>query len=202
MKILNLYAGIGGNRQKWGNNHYITAVEQNPQIAQIYKDFFPQDNVIVDDAHEYLLRHFREYDFIWASPPCQTHSLANLGNINRECFNYPDMKLYQEILLLKTLYKGQWIVENVTPYYKPFITPNFKIGRHLFWGSTFMLSPQFTLKLSNIWESVSKMEKAYNIDLKSYKLHYKLKRKILRNCVNPEIGEYIFNQIIRGLKNE
>ena len=74
MKILNLYAGIGGNRKLWGNEHEITAVEINPQIAKIYQDFFPNDTVIVADAHQYLLEHYKEFDFIWSSPPCPTHS--------------------------------------------------------------------------------------------------------------------------------
>ena len=33
MKILDLYAGKGGNRKKWGDNHEITAVEFDPKIA-------------------------------------------------------------------------------------------------------------------------------------------------------------------------
>lgn len=198
MKILNLYAGIGGNRQKWGNKHDITAVEISPEVAEIYKDFYPNDNVIVNDAHEFLLRHFKEFDFIWASPPCQTHSLAMLGNINLPVFNYPDMKLYQEILLLKTLFKGKWVVENVKPYYKPLIDPTFRIGRHLFWSSDFIMSPQYASNLVDIWESVAKMEAAYNFNLTPYKLDHKFKRKILRNCVKPEIGEYIFNEITKG----
>ena len=74
MKILNLYAGIGGNRKLWGNDHEITAIELRPEIAAIYQDFFPNDHVIVGDAHLYLLEHYREFDFIWSSPPCQTHS--------------------------------------------------------------------------------------------------------------------------------
>jgi DNA (cytosine-5)-methyltransferase 1 len=37
MKILNLYAGIGGNRKLWGNKHNITAVEFNNTIAEKYK---------------------------------------------------------------------------------------------------------------------------------------------------------------------
>ena len=32
MKILNLYAGIGGNRKLWGNEHEITAVELDEDI--------------------------------------------------------------------------------------------------------------------------------------------------------------------------
>lgn len=35
MKILNLYAGIGGNRKLWGNEHDITAVELRPEIAAL-----------------------------------------------------------------------------------------------------------------------------------------------------------------------
>ena len=74
MKILNLYVGIGGNRKLWGNEHQITAVEIDPKIAAIYQEFFPNDEVIVADAHEYLLKHYKEFDFIWSSPPCPSHS--------------------------------------------------------------------------------------------------------------------------------
>ena len=58
MKILNLYAGIGGNRKLWGNEHEITAVEYEPNIAAIYKDFFPGDEIVIADAHEFLLKNF------------------------------------------------------------------------------------------------------------------------------------------------
>ena len=50
MKILNLYAGIGGNRKLWGGVD-VTAVEINPDIAAIYQDLFPDDTIIIDDAH-------------------------------------------------------------------------------------------------------------------------------------------------------
>jgi DNA (cytosine-5)-methyltransferase 1 len=73
MKVLNLYSGIGGNRKLWQDVE-VTAVEHNPDIARIYKDFFPKDTVIVGDAHEWLLKHYSEFDFIWTSPPCPTHS--------------------------------------------------------------------------------------------------------------------------------
>ncbi|MBS3104967.1 DNA cytosine methyltransferase [Candidatus Woesearchaeota archaeon] len=74
MKILNLYAGIGGNRKLWGGEIEVIAVEINPDIAKIYQDNFPNDKVIVGDAHAYLEEHFEEFDFIWSSPPCPSHS--------------------------------------------------------------------------------------------------------------------------------
>lgn len=77
MKILNLYAGIGGNRKLWGDEHDITAVEFDERIAAIYQDLYPNDTVIVGDAHQYLLDHYSEFDFIGASPPCPTHSVTN-----------------------------------------------------------------------------------------------------------------------------
>ena len=49
MKILNLYAGIGGNRKLW-ENVSVTAIEYDAKIAEIYKDLYPNDEVIVTDA--------------------------------------------------------------------------------------------------------------------------------------------------------
>lgn len=126
MKILNLYAGIGGNRKLWGDNHEITAVEYNQEIADIYKEFYPNDNVIVGDAHEYLLKHFSEYDFIWASPPCQTHSKARYFGHKSKNPIYPDMKLWQEIIFANGHVKCKWVIENVEPYYKPLVAPKLK----------------------------------------------------------------------------
>ena len=127
MKILNLYAGIGGNRKLWGNEHEITAVELNLQIAKIYSDFFPQDKVIVADAHQYLLEHFKEFEFIWSSPPCPSHShirkelAVEAKGQNKPI--YPDMKLYEEILLLKGYFKGKFCIENVVSWYEPLLHP-------------------------------------------------------------------------------
>src|SRR3990167_9019318 len=156
MKILNLYAGIGGNRKLWGDEHEITAVEYKPEIAQIYADLFPQDTIIVADAHEYLLKHYEEFDFIWSSPPCPTHSqLGRLRTLNKHNEStgqysptrYPDMKLYQEIILLRHFFKGKYLVENVIAYYKPLIPPQ-EIQRHHFWAN-FMIN-DITLEADNI----------------------------------------------------
>lgn len=128
MKILNLYSGIGGNRKLWGNNHEITAVELNEEIAKVYKDLFPGDEMIVDDAHEFLLKNYMKYDFIWSSPPCPTHSRMRYTCTKQEQktrgkldVKYPDMTLYQEIILLDKYFEGKYVVENVVPYYEPLI---------------------------------------------------------------------------------
>lgn len=115
MKILNLYAGIGGNRKLWSDEHEITAVEYKQDIADVYKQLFPNDTVIVADAHQYLLDHYKEFDFIWSSPPCPTHSRARYGlqvRSGKVEGVYPDMRLYQEILFLRHHhFNGKWVVE-------------------------------------------------------------------------------------------
>ena len=128
MKILNLYAGVGGNRKLWGNEHKIVAIENNPDIAAVYKDLFPSDEVVVEDANKYLLENYMNFDFIWSSPPCPTHSQIryNIGfKANRKYkkvkAKYPDLTLYQEVVLLKYWFEGKYVIENTIPYYKPLI---------------------------------------------------------------------------------
>lgn len=201
LKICNLYCGIGGNRKLWNElgDFDITAIENDPKIAAIYHDFFPKDKVIVSDAHQFLLEHFSEYDFIWSSPPCTTHSsMAKLcglsddvgrGNHNKKP-TFPDMKLYEEILFLQTYFKGKYVIENVIPFYSPLI-PAQKIQRHLFW-SNFLIPPQIKVKADNIkYGKVREWEGNLGYDLSKYKNLDK--RKVLRNCVNPELGKYILD---------
>ena len=195
MKILNLYAGIGGNRANWGNTHEITAVEYKEDIAQVYRDRFPEDTVIIADAHEYMLNHYKEFDFIWASPPCQTHSRvrASLGvKRGQLSAKYPDMNLYQEIILLQNFYKGLYCVENVIPYYKPLIEPTVELDRHLFWSNFSIPKINIVKKIIVEFSKIKDYERVYDIDLSKYKFKDS-KIQILRNCVDPEIAEYILN---------
>jgi len=187
MKILNLYAGIGGNRKLWGNKHKVTAIEIDEKIAKIYKKFFPKDKVIVTDAHQFLLENFSAFDFIWSSPPCQSHSSFR-KNICVEFRGtkpkYPCMKLYEKILFLKHHFKGKWVVENVKPYYKPLIEAQ-QVQRHLFWANFKIKSTQ--IEKDNIRKAqIPDLQKKYGFDLSKYKL--KNKRQILRNCVHPVLG--------------
>lgn len=195
MKILNLYSGIGGNRKLWGNKHDITAVEIDPKVAEIYSDNFPDDKVIIGDAHEYLRKHFREFNFIWSSPPCPTHSVLQMTRYYDDKLKYPDMTLYQEIIWLQTFFKGKWVVENVKPYYPPLIQPTFIMERHCYWSSHFILVPEHTDGAYNdIRDDVKAMEKAYGYDLSKYRGSTDI-RKYLRNAVKPEDGKFIFKNI-------
>lgn len=181
MKILNLYAGIGGNRKLWGNEHDITAVEIVPEIAEVYKTFFPNDTVIVGDAHDYLLKHFKEFDFIWSSPPCPTHSRIRklhtyAPSKDKPAQNepvYPDMVLYQEILFLQHYFKGKWVVENVVPFYEPLIEAQ-SLGRHLIWAN--FKVPMRSFPHDNINETHDRRK---------------------RNAVNADLGLHVFNSAFK-----
>ena len=202
MKILNLYSGIGGNRKSWGDDHEITAVEFNPQIAAVYQAHFPNDKVIVGDAHQYLLEHYNEFDFIWSSPPCPTHSKARYGlgfHGGKVDAVYPDMRLYQEIILLKHHFKGKYCIENVMAYYKPLIEP-VKLGRHWFWMN-FPVS-EIKIAASRVSQQSKKYSKSpvriFNVADYENRLGYDLSKYdvknkwlLLRNCVEPELGKHI-----------
>lgn len=201
MKVLNLYACLGGNRLKWDNCH-VTAVEIDPELARLYQERFPNDTVIVGDAHQYLLDHYKEFDFIWSSPPCPTHSRARYWNASNYDTNtepvYPDMTLYQEIIFLQHYYKtGKWVVENVIPYYEPLIQAQ-KRGRHLYW-TNFNLSKNIgerSLQMSGI-DEVKRLCEFHQYDFYQYKGEQRID-KIARNLVDYEAGKTIFN-IARGI---
>lgn len=191
MKILNLYAGIGGNRAFWGNEHEITAVELDHEIAEIYKKRFPEDKVIVADAHSFLLENFEKYEFIWASPPCQSHSsIRRMGVVIGTAKPiYPDMKLYQEIILLQNFCKTKFCIENVRPYYEPLIKPTAKIGRHLFWSNFYLENFEGEQSEKIQIKNITGTTEVFGFSLKSFNIRNK--RQILRNQVDPKISEHI-----------
>lgn len=196
MKILNLYACLGGNRYLWGDDHEITAVELDTELARMYQERFPNDNVIVADAHQYLLDHYKEFDFIWSSPPCPTHSRVRMSQKNRDTFidKYPDMKLYEEIILLEHNFKGKYVVENVIPYYKPLIPAN-KRGRHLYW-TNFNLPNNVGERnvFKNMIErgDIKELSEFHDYDFTKYKGSQPI-NKIARNLVDYEVGKTILD---------
>lgn len=198
MKVLNLYAGIGGNRKLWEGVD-VTAIEINTQIANIYQKLFPNDHVIVDDAHQYLLNNFKDFDYIWASPPCPSHScIRKMGcspkkgkeeGQNKPIF--PDMKLYQEIIFLQYYFDGNWVVENVMPYYEPLIKAK-KIDRHLFW-SNYPLNKKTFHNTRKHDFTMDEWKKELGVDLTKFNIDSNLYRVVYRNCVNSDLGKHVFD---------
>tara|TARA_B100001094_G_C18052341_1_gene730688 strand:- start:303 stop:947 length:645 start_codon:yes stop_codon:yes gene_type:complete len=200
LKILNLYACLGGNRYKWNevkDDIEVTAVELDPEAARLYQERFPNDKVIVADAHQYLLDHYKEFDFIWSSPPCPTHSSFQHSMKNKRKMNYPDMKLYQEIIFLDNFFKGKYCVENVVPYYEPLI-PAKKRGRHLYWTNFNLpniLSDKKNPDLGRTKNIIISLNKFHDYDFNKYKGKQR-KDKIARNLVDYEAGRTIFETAI------
>lgn len=199
MKILNLYACLGGNRYKWTDCE-VTAVELDPELARLYQERFPNDKVIVADAHQYLLDHYKEFDFIWSSPPCPSHSKARFwGSKGGQCaVVYPDMSLYQEIILLQNFYEGKFVVENVDGYYDRLI-PAIKRGRHLYWTNfklPSILSNRFDVAAQRGKNELFNLCEFHDYDFKKYKGEQSI-IKIGRNLVDYEAGLTIL-EVARG----
>jgi DNA (cytosine-5)-methyltransferase 1 len=204
MKILNLYACLGGNRYKWNevkSDIEVTAIELDPEAARLYKERFPNDTVIVADAHQYLLDHYKEFDFIWSSPPCPSHSRARFARKNTTSAIYPDLKLYEEILFLDNYFEGKYLVENVIPYYEPLI-PAQKRGRHLYWCNFNLPNDlnerkiviggnKTTAKTTEINHEFKSLCKFHDYDFTKYKGEQRID-KMARNLVDYEAGKTIF----------
>ena len=213
-KVLNLYACLGGNRYKWNEvaeqakiELEVTAVEWDEELAKLYQERFTNDIVIVADAHQYLLEHYKEFDFIWSSPPCPSHSRVKFSQKNRENTKpyYSDMKLYEEILFLDNFFDGKYCVENVIPYYEPLILAK-KRGRHLYW-TNFNLPNELSErdKISGLinkddYEAIKKLCEFHDYDFFKYKGEQR-RAKVARNLVDYEAGKTIF-QIALGLQKE
>jgi DNA (cytosine-5)-methyltransferase 1 len=206
MKILNLYACLGGNRYKWNevkNDIEVTAVELDSECARLYQERFPNDKVIVGDAHQYLLEHYKEYDFIWSSPPCPTHSRLMTAQKNKIKMKYPDMKLYQEIIFLDNFYNGKYCVENVIPYYDTLI-PGKKRGRHLYWTNFNLpntLSDKKNPDFTRLKNHIEVMSNYHDYDFNKYK-GKQPKRKMSNNLVYFEDGKIIFETMLGIVKKE
>tara|TARA_R100001460_G_C3485600_1_gene168768 strand:- start:46 stop:693 length:648 start_codon:yes stop_codon:yes gene_type:complete len=201
MKILNLYACLGGNRYKWDEvtDVEVTAVEWDKELARLYQERFPNDKVIVADAHQYLLDHYKEFDFIWSSPPCPSHSRINISQYTRDNWKprYPSMKLYEEVIFLKHYYKGKYVVENVIPFYEPLI-PAHKRHRHLYWTNFKLpnnLSSRYNPDLSRTKNLIDALSNFHDYDFRKYKGEQRM-NKIARNLVDYEAGKTILETAI------
>lgn len=202
-KILNLYAGIGGNRKNWKNCE-VTAVENDQATAEIYTKLYPNDEIVLTDAHAYLLNNFEQinktYDLVWASPPCQSHSrIRAMGSKIKYQPIYFDENLWQTIILMQTYSKKKWIVENVITYYKALIPPQAIINRHYFW-SNFNITPKTFKKRDIKHKNITGQSTIYDINIKKY--YGPKKREMLRSLIDPAIGEHLYNCALKSHEQE
>ena len=116
--------------------------------------------------------------------------------------DYVDVKLYQEIELLRHFYKGDWIVENVKPYYKPWIEPTVAVGRHYFWSNKMLFGiqdvkrPKGFITKSNL-KAKKEMQEWLGIHFEDtvYYGNNHCPVQILRNCVHPKLGLQLFESV-------
>ncbi len=185
IKLLNSFAGIGGNTKNLDRDLFeITHVETNKKRINYLQKTFQDDITIEADAYQYILENIMEYDIVWASPPCPTHSNVRWANRTKENFTYvyPDMQMYGLIFLLQRARQYEpWIVENVTPYYEPLIEPTVKLGRHMIWSNKHIPFKKFGA--DNIAEI--KRDHERNLSVKD-----------LRDEMNGDIGKYIIENLL------
>jgi len=221
MKILNLFAGIGGNRYAWEGDHEVTAVEWQGDVASIYKERFPGDIVKITSAWFYVEEHFHEFEFIWASPPCPSHSKMSRTHVGRRYKGWdmkvqiPDMRLYGLILFLQHHFRGDWVVENVQPFYDPLIAPTAEVGRHLIWSNKPIPSQKF--KTPPIMFKIDQESREYYRNLcDCLDIEWELVSdyvsddgwnygndgigQILRNTIHPIIAHWIWKHVTKPAK--
>jgi len=203
MRILNLYCGIGGNSKLWSDEHEVTAVDLNDEVLKVYAFNRPNDTVVKADAHQYLLDHHEEFDIVWSSPPCQSHSRMQKAT-RHDVTRYPDMGLYQEIVFLQHFFKGNWVVENVNGYYEPLIQAQ-SIGRHLFWSNNIIRAKEVKTPEGFIFlGTVPDTEKLkdwlgihYPPDMGAIYMHGNhCPGQALRNAVHPRMGLEVLESLI------
>jgi len=158
--------------------------------------------VIVADAHQYLLDHFKEFDFIWSSPPCPSHSKARFWGFRDSKPIYPDMKLYEEIIFLKYYFDGKYCVENVNPYYKPMFNPQVR-DRHTYW-TNFILPNKLSMRNDTALVQASRMQDL--CDFHDYNFNqYKGSQRVLkmaRNLVDYEAGKTILETALGIIRKQ
>jgi DNA (cytosine-5)-methyltransferase 1 len=127
VRILDLYCGAGGAGKGYADAGFegfeVVGVDINPQPNYPYE--FHQA-----DAITYLLTHYREFDAVHASPPCQRYSGS--ASFNNSAGNHPDLLGPTRLACIMT--GLPYIIENVpgAPLDDPFMLCGtmFNMGAH------------------------------------------------------------------------
>ena len=98
INILNLYACLGGNRYKWDEltensdaKINVTAVELDPHLAELYKQRFPNDNVIVagsarlsGNEKQYVVKFGSDGNVLWSNTSTENGVLNDVVAISQD----------------------------------------------------------------------------------------------------------------------
>ncbi|MFD1776675.1 DNA cytosine methyltransferase [Paenibacillus rhizophilus] len=136
MKALDLYCcGGGAGRGLHQAGFEVTGVDINPQKRYPFK-------FIQSDVMQLSIDFLREFDFIWASPPCQAYTLAGT-QWRREGKEYPDLIEATRAMLIES--GVPWVIENVpeAPLKNPVVLCGAMFGlktyRHRLFESSFKI---------------------------------------------------------------
>ena len=117
LKLLDLFCGAGGAGMGYSQAGFdVVGVDISPQPHYPFE--FHQA-----DALEYLSEHWREFDAIHASPPCQAYSMAG-QQWRASGKEYPDLVSATRQALIKT--GKPYVIENVPG--APLINPTMLNG--------------------------------------------------------------------------
>jgi len=202
LKILDLFCGIGGVARGFHDylqehriKYLYVAIDIDKHVLKAHKALNPLSNVILRDAYSFSIDELRRYDFVWASPPCETHSIAGIWT--RKEKKSPDFRLYKLILTLHDA-NIPFVVENVKPYYNPPIKPTSKANRHRLW-SNLSISP-VNLRLTpfeRVKNSTRTLCEYHDLPEEIAKIiPSKKRRDALRDMVHHEIAYEIAKQVI------
>lgn len=136
MKLLDLYCKAGGAGMGYHRAGYeVTGVDIAPQKNYPFE-------FIQSDALEYLRDHWKEYDVIHASPPCQKNSTMTKGLWKDRLESHPELIAPTRHMLVQT--GKPYIIENVpgAPLFSPTVLCGsmfsfLKVRRHRLFETSF-----------------------------------------------------------------
>lgn len=202
LKILDLFCGIGGVARGFHDylqEHQIkylyVAIDIDKDVLKAHRALNPLSNVILRDAYSFTIDELETYDFVWASPPCETHSIAGIWTRKRKVS--PDFRLYELINKLNDA-NIPFVVENVKPYYNPPIKPTSKANRHRLWSNLSISPIKIDLPpFEKIKNTVKSLCEYHDLPIEIAKIIPSRKRRdALRDMVHHEIAYEIAKQVI------
>lgn len=106
-RILDAFCGLGGAAKGLKDaGLWVLGVDIKPQPD------YCGDEFIQGDAIKFIIKNRRRFDAVWASPPCQAHSVLTLGNRGKGLFdNHQDLIPATRRALERS--RKPWVMENV-----------------------------------------------------------------------------------------